>query len=149
MMIKRGMQVLQRVFMLNCIPMQALHSAYAVAPLTFISSFIPATAWAAPEDCCSRFAPSGDPCVYLEGLKGRQTLALDSHQFENLGSGVADHQSRQACHVPCACSSAYDTAPLTFTAPFISAIVHEVMSMGGARKLRRNSSPFKAIPAEF
>ena len=67
MMIKRGMQVLQRVFMLSCIPMQALHSAYAVAPLTFISSFIPATAWAAPEDCCSCFAPSGDPCGYLEG----------------------------------------------------------------------------------
>ena len=48
----------------------------------FISSFIPTTAWAAPEDCWSCFASSGDPCCYLEGSKGRQTLALESHRFK-------------------------------------------------------------------
>ena len=48
----------------------------------FISSFIIATAWAVPEDVWSCFAPSGDPCVYLEGLKEGQTFFLDSHGFE-------------------------------------------------------------------
>ena len=60
------------------------------------------------------FRPFNDPFGYLEGLKRRQTLALVSQQFENLGSGVADHQSMQASQVACACSSAYETASLTF-----------------------------------
>ena len=81
-------------------------------------------------------------------VKGRTDLLPGLTRLRNLGSGVADRQSRQASQVACAYSSAYDTALPTITAPFISAIVHQVMSMGGARKPRCEFSPLKAIPAE-